>query len=251
MSDIVPAETLPPLPPEPPLAPEKPLVLPLIVQRIAQFLVVVLLPVLLILLSVRVVMSEAYLRLEYQRPGFPEDLYGFSLDDRLHYGAYGIRYLVDNRDISYLGDLEIDGQTAFNADELQHMEDVQVVTRNAFYSLFLVGSIWAGSLILILRERTAHQRARRALRWGGFLTVGLIVLASALVLIAWGFFFDSFHGVFFEDGTWQFSRSDTLIRLYPEQFWFDTSIAIGVLSVVGALFAIGISWYLERRAQAH
>jgi uncharacterized membrane protein len=49
--------------------------------------------------------------------------------------------------------------------------------------------------------------------------------------------FVAFHNVFFEAGTWQFLFSDTLIRLFPERFWRDTFIAVGVLSAAAG-FAV-------------
>ncbi|MEO0599678.1 MAG: DUF1461 domain-containing protein, partial [Chloroflexota bacterium] len=61
---------------------------------------------------------------------------------------------------------------------------------------------------------------------------------------AWDFFFTQFHNVFFEQGTWRFYYSDTLIRLYPERFWFEASLVVGVLTVVGALVILGISWWM-------
>jgi integral membrane protein (TIGR01906 family) len=55
------------------------------------------------------------------------------------------------------------------------------------------------------------------------------------VLIGFSVFFVFFHQIFFESGTWVFRFSDTLIRLFPERFWRDTFIAIGLLSIAGGL----------------
>ncbi len=50
------------------------------------------------------------------------------------------------------------------------------------------------------------------------------------VLVAFGVIFVAFHNVFFEAGTWTFLYSDTLIRLFPERFWRDTFLAVGLLA---------------------
>jgi uncharacterized membrane protein len=50
------------------------------------------------------------------------------------------------------------------------------------------------------------------------------------VLLSFNVLFVAFHNVFFQAGTWMFLFSDTLIRLFPERFWRDTFIAVGVLS---------------------
>lgn len=242
--------SLPPLESAPPI-PEaySEVILPTLLQRILQFFIIAFLPAVLVLGSVRIVMTEQYLKLEYNRPGFPEDLFGFSKEDRLEYGPYGIRYLLNNADISYLGDLTIDGEPAFNPDELRHMEDVKVVTRRALQVFLLLGSLVVGSIILLSRKPQTRLGLRRSLRYGGLFTLGLIAIGIILVVVSWGFFFDSFHGVFFEEGTWQFSNRDTLIRLYPEQFWFDTALAISILTILGAGLCIAVPYFWEKSLQ--
>jgi integral membrane protein (TIGR01906 family) len=68
---------------------------------------------------------------------------------------------------------------------------------------------------------------RWALARGGLLTLILIGVILLLVLAAFGIFFVAFHQVFFEEGTWTFLWSDTLIRLFPERFWRDTFLVVG------------------------
>ena len=62
-------------------------------------------PVLLTLFSVRLVMTPLYLRFEYARPGFPEDVYGFTQAERLEYARHTVAYLFNDADISFLGEL--------------------------------------------------------------------------------------------------------------------------------------------------
>ena len=58
---------------------------------------------------------------------------------------------------------------------------------------------------------------------------------------------DGFHALFFEGDTWVFRTSDTLIRLFPEQFWFDAALTVAVLTVSGSLLAMLVAWRMERR----
>ena len=76
---------------------------------------------------------------------------------------------------------------------------------------------------------------------GGWITVGIISVTMVAVLIGFGVFFVFFHQVFFEAGTWVFRFSDTLIRLFPQRFWRDAFIAIGLVSLAGGL-ALGIGF---------
>jgi integral membrane protein (TIGR01906 family) len=223
-------------------------ILPLFIQRLLQAVIVLTLPVVLVVGSARLVMTEEFLQLEYNRPGFPEDRFGFSTEEREEYGAYGVRYLVNNEDISYLADLEIEGGRAnFEQGELQHMEDVQAVTTVAFQVLMLCGALLAAGTILMARKPQTRDRLRRAYQWGGGLTIALAVVLTLVMFASWDFFFDTFHDIFFDPGTWRFNTSDTLIRLYPEQFWFDASLAVGILALAGSLACILVPWWWEKR----
>ena len=51
------------------------------------------------------------------------------------------------------------------------------------------------------------------------------------------FFFDTlfelFHEIFFASGSFMFDpRTDKLVQLFPDDFWSDTTIALGVAIVV-------------------
>lgn len=213
-----------------------------------RWLITLILPVFLVLTSVRLVMNEGYLWLEYHRPGFPDDPYGMTRDQRLEYGPYGIRYLLNDADIGYLGRLQLDGEPAFRAKELEHMEDVKIVTRAVLRLHNGLALMLLGGVILLGRTRARRPMLRAALSGGGVFTIGIIVTLVLGALMAWDVFFSGFHSIFFEGNSWRFYNHDTLIRLYPEQFWFDISITIGALTLLGALALIGGSGWWERRA---
>jgi integral membrane protein (TIGR01906 family) len=210
-------------------------------KSVLGLLLTVAVPVLLTLASVRVVMSPLFLQLEYHRPGFPGDIYGFTLKDRLHYAPFAVDYLLNDAGIDYLADLRFpDGRRLFTKSELRHMEDVKVVTRAAFFVLFF-GVIVATTAGFIL-WRWSRKVFYEAIFNGGVLTWGLVLFIVVAAITAWDFFFTTFHELFFEEGTWLFLYSDTLIRLFPEQFWFDAALTIGVLTLTGASLLIVISW---------
>jgi integral membrane protein (TIGR01906 family) len=214
---------------------------PKILLNVGSLFLTVAIPVLLTLLSVRVVMTPLFLQLEYHRLGFPEDIYGFTLEDRLYYAPYAVDYLVNDAGIEYLADLTFsDDSPLYTASELRHMEDVKIVTRAAFFVLLIggIGALLAGYLLW----RSDKQTLWQSLFNGSTLTIGTIIVIVLGAVFAWDFFFTTFHQLFFEDGTWIFLYSDTLIRLFPEQFWFDAALTIGVLTVGGALFLMALSW---------
>jgi integral membrane protein (TIGR01906 family) len=215
-----------------------------VLARIISFLI----PVLLVLLSVRLVLTETYLKLEYNRPGFPADRYGWDEAIRLEYGPYGVRYLLNDEPSEYLGRLEIDGEPAFTSSELDHMEDVKRVTRAAIRVLVLSLVAFLICAGLLVYHPASRPDLLRAISRGGWVTLTSIALLLLTMGISWDFFFDSFHALFFEAGTWQFYTSDTLIRLYPQQFWFDSALVVGILTIGGALVCILLPRYFRRDA---
>lgn len=213
----------------------------------ASWLVTLGVPILLVLGSVRVVMTPQYLEFEYRRPDMSVDFYGFTLEDRLRWGPVGIEYLLTDADISILSELRFaDGSALFTERELGHMVDVKIVTRAAFNVLAVYGLVIAMSAALLLwRKRTGTLRA--AVVRGAILTLGAIVTIVIGAIVAWDTFFALFHRAFFADGTWIFYTSDTLIRLYPEKFWFDAALTIGVMVIAGALaICAAAQWHYRR-----
>lgn len=204
-------------------------------QKLLTWLVTVLVPVILVLTGVRLMMSNAFLKIEYNLPGFPADRYGFSTADRLYWADIAKDYLTNSAGIEFLADLRFaDGSPVYNARELKHMVDVKNVV-NAALSVWLIA---LGGLLLLTmwaRNNQWGEAYRAGLRRGGWLTVILVGAVIFFVLLSFGVFFVAFHNVFFEPGTWVFYYSDTLIRLFPERFWRDIFIYVGGFAVLGGL----------------
>jgi len=207
------------------------------------WLATLLVPIVLVLASVRILMTSAFLKFEYNLPGFPPDPYGFSKAERLYWSQIALDYLLNPEGISFLGDLRFqDGSPVYNDRELGHMVDVKNVARGALRvwyaalaSLAVLG-VWARWGGWWTDYLTGLQR-------GGRLTIGLMGVIIVVVLVGFGFFFVGFHQVFFQPGTWMFLFSDTLIRLFPERFWQVAFISIGVLSLA---MALGMAFLIRR-----
>lgn len=201
------------------------------------------LPALLIMASVRVVMTPAFLAFEYTRPGFPADFYGFTTEDRLRYAPYPVAYLLNGEDIMYLSQLRFpDGRSMYNVRELQHMRDVKIVTQIVYLATIVAGLVAALAAYLLGREPSSRRHLRAGLLNGSLLTLGIIAAIVLTAVTNWDFFFTGFHNLFFESGTWRFAYSDTLIRLFPEQFWFDAALVTGILTSLAALLILVMMW---------
>jgi len=208
-------------------------------QKILSWFVTLLLPVALTFLGVRLLLTHAFPEIEYRLPGFPADEYGFTLQERLQWSKISIDYLLNDADISFLGDLTfMDGVPLFNGRELGHMQDV----KNVVGPVLGVGyGVWFLALGLGLWARFGGWWPEyvRGVRRGGWLTVGLVAVLGILAGISFWQFFTAFHTLFFTGDSWQFLYSDTLIRLFPMRLWQDTFLFVGALDVLGGL-ALGL-----------
>ncbi|NLG72532.1 MAG: TIGR01906 family membrane protein [Chloroflexi bacterium] len=218
-----------------------------VLYQAAAWVVTLLVPVALVLTGVRLMMNGTFLRIEYNMPGFPADPYGFSTEDRLYWSQIALDYLLNDEGIDFLGDLRFEnGEPVYNERELRHMVDVKVTVQAAL-------RVWIASLALLLllglwaRLGGWWPAFLHGLGRGGWLTVLMIAFILLFVLLAFGVFFVAFHNVFFAPGTWTFLWSDTLIRLFPERFWRDIFIYVGLIALIGGL-ALGFG--LRRRSSA-
>jgi integral membrane protein (TIGR01906 family) len=112
--------------------------------------------------------------------------------------------------------------------------------------------VWHLSLVLfvfaaiLLWQTVGLEDVASAAQWGGILTSGIVTGIGLLALFAWQTAFDLFHRVFFTAGSWLFSYSDTLIRLFPIKFWFDSAVTISLLSLAGGLLLAFVGWRGKR-----
>lgn len=221
-----------------------------------EWLTSLLVPVILVLSAIRLLLNPLYLDFEYRTPGFPDDPYGFSLQERLYWGRITVGYLLNDQGIEYLGDLRFppgqqipqpscqfvdDCSRVYNDRELEHMLDVKIVVDAAM-------RVWQVSLLAAVTGVVAWRGGwlaafRRAIGRGGKLTIALTAAILVFVVAAFGVIFVAFHEIFFAPGTWTFYYSDTLIRLYPERFWRDTFLYVAGLP---ALVGLGLSYWLRK-----
>ena len=201
-------------------------------ELLGKYVIPVITPLFLLMTVVRLLLTPVYPVLEYQTPNFPPDSYGFSFEERLTWAQYTVAYLVNDEDISFLGNLIFpDGTSLYNDRELGHMVDVKNVVQGMLVVWYLLGFILIGNGIWAWRSGWL-QFYLRSLSLGGKLTIGLIILI--LIGVAAGFraLFTGFHLLFFKGDSWIFLYSDTLIRLFPMRFWRDSFIYVGVITLI-------------------
>ena len=145
---------------------------------------------------------------------------------------------MNEEGLDALADLRhADGEALLNPRELRHMDDVKRLTGG----VFRIGLV---ALALFVCGLVACHRAgvlRAAIIRGGMTTLALLAAIVLLALLGWNEAFTAFHRMFFAGGTWYFAYSDTLIRLFPEQFWFDAVLFLGGFTAVQSLLLIRLA----------
>jgi integral membrane protein (TIGR01906 family) len=222
---------------------------------IVRWLVVLAMPVLIILLSARIMVNTWYPRFEYAKASFPPDLFGFTQAQRLEFGTVSINFLNAPEPpevaVKMLEELRLPGTTQplFTIYENSHMVDVKRLTDQLWRVLWLAAGVVIGGLAILLVPRRTRAEGYAAIFGGGLLTTGLLTALILLVLLSWNWFFVAFHGVFFDAGTWTFNWSDSLIRLFPDKFWFDAGVLlVGGAWVAGVVVTV-VGYLLGRRAK--
>lgn len=217
-----------------------------VLPRVMQVALAVFYPIILLVLAVRAVTSPLFLWVEYNRPGFPGDGYGFSTDDRMTYGSYTVDYLGNWAGPRYLGELvNRSGDQLFKDGEVSHMADVKLVILSAFGAGILLTLLSIIAIIYLRRRSTGG--VRRGLFAGSIVTLVIIIGLGVLAFLGWEQFFTEFHRIFFANGSWTFALEDTLIRLFPGQFWIDAGIVIAALVLLTAIITLVLTWPTRKR----
>ncbi|MBI2757788.1 MAG: TIGR01906 family membrane protein [Chloroflexi bacterium] len=212
-----------------------------LLNRILKTLLALLVPLIVMIGSAQLLATDTYLAFEYGKASFPLDTFGYTKQQRFNLASANTSYVRDNLPSEALSSQMLDGKPVYSQREVTHMADVQ----SAYQSVVRVWQV-AFILLLVLGFILWRNGKRAALasgiQWGGLLTIALIGFIALLALFAWQVWFDNFHLFFFEPGSWLFAYSDTLIRLFPLQFWMDATFMITVFSLIGGLLAAFIGW---------
>jgi integral membrane protein (TIGR01906 family) len=125
-------------------------------------------------------------------------------------------------------DVTLDGKPVLEARERGHMADV----RGVFASLALAA---VAAAVLLVAAGVAGRGRRwfwRAAATGTSVLIAGVVVAGVIALLFFDAIFEVFHEIFFAAGTYMFDpRTDKLVQLFPDKFWSETTIALGVVII--------------------
>jgi len=178
-----------------------------------------------------------FVRAEYARPGFPDDDFGMRTPERIRLAEVGLYSILPwHRDgIAHLERARLDdGGLAFDERELRHMRDV----RRLLTILLGLHALCLASLVVLAAVPRTREVARRALRAGAFVTLGLCAFVGFFLAVKPVWFLTGFHTIFFSGRSWRFADTETLRRLFPDLFWSDTTLLLGIGAVLQAAIVL-------------
>ena len=220
----------------------------LIVASVAVTLAV---PLILAVNGLRLVTNDRYVEAVYDHGGVPDDRYGLLAGQRERLALIGLRSIEPStaEGIDLLREARLpNGEAAFNARELAHMADVRTAVSRAYRFQIVAGIAIAILAVLLGLLSTARAVVPVALVRGAVLTGVVAVVVGIVAATSYSSFETPFHALFFEGDSWRFEETDTLRRLYPDRFWLDTAVVIGVLAVLQAAVVFFAARFWARRA---
>jgi integral membrane protein (TIGR01906 family) len=218
-------------------------------RSLALFLFVASLPVTLVTTNVRFAANEGRLY-EYgfskydveTKSGLPREEISRAGRELRHY------FNSDEDTVRILVEEEGGEVSLFNERETAHLRDVKDLFQLTFgiqelgvaYAFtYVVGVfIWA-------REGSLRRLATQVLV-GSLVAIVAILALSAVALLGFDRAFEQFHFIAFNNDLWRLDpRTDRLIQMFPQGFWFDASMVVGLLTLAeAALLALCSGLYL-------
>ncbi|MXV80974.1 MAG: TIGR01906 family membrane protein [Chloroflexi bacterium] len=147
-------------------------------------------------------------------------------------------------------DVDVAGEPFYTEREVLHMIDVKRLMARTFDAGWAaLGFIIAFVAVIVWRRR---REAPTALARSTLFACGVVALLVVVLGIIGINGFDSafrqFHLLFFTNDLWQLSPRDGLIQLFPQRFFFDTTLLIGGVTLAFVVAAgAGSAIYLWRR----
>ena len=197
--------------------------------------------------------TPAYPRYEYNKATFPPDSYGWTNEQRLELALVAVDYLrrpePADEVIYLLEDQRKPGtnETLYNEREIGHMLDVKRVSDGFVSRMARIGGALSVVGLGILFWQREKEAAFRGIMRGGMVLTLLLAGIGLFIGVAWNRFFNLFHEILFPPNTWSFYLDDSLIRLFPNKFWYDYGVLISGAILIAGILLWGLGYWLLKR----
>lgn len=126
----------------------------------------------------------------------------------------------------------------FSKQEIEHLEDVRDLIlgfRNLYFISFGLFVLLFSAFVfnLVTKYKGTATFKKKFSLFFIKLQISVLSVSSIFIFIFWAIaffnftnFFDRFHHIFFEEGTWTFPSNSLSITLFPENFFYDFFIKV-------------------------
>ena len=208
------------------------------IQILSSLFYIILLPIFFISVNVIYITNSNWLYSYGWNRNQIENSTGLSID-QLNSGSDQIKSYFNN-DEEYLNLIIIeDGikYSLYNEKEILHMKDVKhliKLTQNTiiFSGLFIL-AYYLVTIFTAKSLRKSIEQIRRSSKISAYSTVGFLAFVGLLASINFTCLFRQFHFISFSNDLWQLNpNTDYLIAMFPQRFFLETTIFIGVLTII-------------------
>ncbi len=204
------------------------------------YLFVFLIPVLVLLVSLRLVaFNTAFYDKEFNKLGVYDRLGNESVKGNA------------NEIIDYLKGKGSLDTSFFNEREIAHMKDVKNLVNNGYVALTLL-AITIVVFIVSMFVKRDYGFLGKIIVYSGLLGLAVIFLFLAAISLDFTGIFNAFHIISFDNDLWLLNpETDKLIGLFPEAFFYDASLMIIYLAASIFLASIVLGIILLRYSRKH
>ena len=226
-----------------------------VVRHIAALLFIIALPIALITTNVRIAANEPrvyeYATDHYDTP----QTTGIAREELLR-ASGELRDYFNNDEDSIFARVEKDGEpiSLFNSRETAHLRDVKTLFQASFRvqeatAVFVLA--YVVTVFIWAREGSLRTLATQV-AISGLLGIAVIGVVGAIAVAGFDAAFERFHLIAFDNDFWKLDPDrDHLIQMFPEAFWRDLSlwVGIGTVAELGVLAAASAAYLaLTRRS---
>lgn len=203
--------------------------------KLSRFFLILVLPILIFLISVDLAaFNDSFYKKEFDK--------------------YGVKTNVPEAEIlhgkvvDYITGKSNSLPNLFNEREKQHLADVRNLVKNLNIAIYVFLVLFVLMLVLfgLLLKEEPHIMGfiGKILVYGGVITISLSIILLLLAVFNFTPSFDSFHKLFFQQGTYTFNpENELIVRLYPEELFRDLGIRI-MEKVIFMSFLVIISGFV-------
>lgn len=205
-----------------------------IISNTILVLLILLIPVILYIFNFKLILFDTSLySAEFEKQGVYEK---FENADEIN--GKLLTYFKDEKE---LVDIDI-----YDDEEKQHLLDVKKLINISFslLNISLIVFLVLLTALLYLNKDAMVKPIIKVLIGGGILTICFSVLDLLFSVLNFDLYFDWFHKMLFEGGTWLFSEGSNLIAMYPIGLFYNLARQLLSSIIIHAFVLVLVGFFI-------